>query len=63
MKRFNSLILDVSILPEQAKLYSSESPERRGLTHNNCSESAYTGLHPDGYLSESNIYESYPDGY
>jgi len=32
------------------------APESWGLAHNDFSESAYTGLHPDGYQSESTAY-------
>jgi len=53
------------------------APERRALAHNDCSESAYTGLHPNSHLSEStaytgptltatrknSLYISYPNGY
>jgi len=40
------------------RLSLREPPKKWGLAHNDCSESTYTGLHPDGHPSESTIYTS-----
>jgi len=45
------------------RLSLRKPPEKQGLAHNGCSESAYTGLHPDfhldGYSSGSTAYTGF----
>jgi len=41
------------------RLYLGEPSERRELAYNGCSESAYTGFHPDGHPSESTVCTSH----